>query len=155
MKNIKHIFTWVLLLCIFNSCGLDKLNDHTECNFYLKNETGSTVVFTLQYYASETSQLPTQIVKTINDGECVELMGGLQVGDGFSFTDEELFEMTLIGDPRDDSYAEVQISDNEEKIRWDPNEIDENSFYSQGNWLFEETEKNGKVYKKWTYLLNM
>ena len=154
MRSIKQITILGLLLCVFSSCGFDKLHNNTECDFYIDNESRSSIVFTLQCYKQETSEVPTVKVVSINNDECKPIFKGMAIAEGFSFSDEEIFNKTLIGDVRDDSYAEVQISDNGGKIRWDPNAIDETSFYSQDNWLFEETEKNGKIYKKWTFIID-
>jgi hypothetical protein len=57
MKTIKHLIGWIMTLCIVNSCGLDKLNNVVEYEFYIRNETGSDVVFTLKTYKQESSQI--------------------------------------------------------------------------------------------------
>jgi len=154
MKTIRHLIGWIITLCIVNSCGFDKLNNVVEYEFYIRNETGSDVVLTMKTYQRESSQLPTERVISINEYECVTLFGTLVVGEGFSFTDIDLFNDALIGDLREDTYAEVELTEDVRKIRWSPHEIDEKSFYSPDNWIFEESEGNGKVYKKWTLILD-
>lgn len=154
MRGIKQLSILGILLCVFSSCGFDKYKDTAEYDFYMKNESGSPVVFTLHWYERKTSTLPMERVISINKDECKPIFEGLVVGEGFSFDDEELFNDTLIGDLRDDSYAEIQFSDNKIKIRWNPNVIDEHSIYSPANWLFEKTERNGKIYKKWTFIID-
>ncbi len=154
MKTIKHLIGWIITLCIVNSCGFDKLNNVVEYEFYIRNETGSDVVLTLKTYERESSQLPKERIKSINKDECVTLFGTLVVGEGFSFTDIDLFNDALIGDLREDMYAEAEMAEDGRKIRWSPNEIDEKSFYSPDNWIFEESEENGKAYKKWTFILD-
>ena len=153
MKTIKHLIGWIMTLCIVNSCGLDKLNNVVEYEFYIRNETGSDVVFTLKTYKQESSQLSTERVISINEDECVTLFGTLVVGEGFPYTDMDLFNHALIGDLREDTYAEAEMTEDGRKIRWSPHEINEESFYSPDSWIFEESEANGKSYKKWTFIL--
>ena len=97
-----------MTLCIVNSCGLDKLNNVVEYEFYIRNETGSDVVFTLKTYKQESSQLPTERVISINEDECMT-----------------------------DTYAEAEMTEDGRKIRWSPHEINEKSFYSPDSWIFE------------------
>lgn len=97
MKTIKHLIGWIMTLCIVNSCGLDKLNNVVEYEFYSRNE----------------------------------------IGEGFSHTDMDLFNHALIGDLREDTYAEAEMTEDGRKIRWSPHEINEKSFYSPDSWIFE------------------
>ena len=52
-----------------------------------------------------------------------------------------------------DTYAEAEMTEDGRKIRWSPHEINEKSFYSPDSWIFEESEANGKAYKKWTFII--
>ena len=93
------------------------------------------------------------MVISINEDECMTLFGTLVVGEGFSHTDMDLFNHALIGDLREDTYAEAEMTEDGRKIRWSPHEINEKSFYSPDSWIFEESEANGKAYKKWTFII--
>ena len=153
MKRFILTMLFAMAIIAISSCGLDKLKNNVEYDFYIMNEIESAVNFTLNFYHRETSQLPTEKVISIESGACVPLFNGLVIGEEFSYTDEDIFYKTLIGDPREDSYAEAVRSDNGKSIRWSPNEIENDSFYSSANWAFEEKEANGKTHKKWTYIL--
>lgn len=147
MRSIKQITILGLLLCVFSSCGFDKLHNNTECDFYIDNESRSSIVFTLQCYKQETSEVPMVKVVSINNDECKPIFKGMAIAEGFSFSDEEIFNKTLIGDVRDDSYAEVQISDNGGKIRWDPNAIDETRFIHRTTGSLRRLRKTGRSIK--------
>ena len=58
------------------------------------------------------------------------LFGTLVVGEGFPYTDMDLFNHALIGDLHEDTYAEAEMTEDGRKIRWSPHEINEKSFYS-------------------------
>lgn len=151
---MKRILCILCSLVLITSCGLDKLKNSVEYDFLVKNETGSSVVVRVHYYARATSEEPIDRLVAIENGDCAALFKGLAVGEGFSYTDEEIFYKTLIGDIREDSYAEVVRDEDGKSIKWSPNEIDETSLYSFRNWTFEQSVTNGKIYKKWMLTLN-
>ena len=154
MRSINSLISLSLAIILCTSCGFDKLHSDIIADFYIKNDTGYSLVYRAMYYERETSQLPKDISLTIESGDCIAIYEGLVFSK--SDSNEEILLSSLSGDIRNDTFAEIEIIGKDRVIRWHPNDSGINSIYSLSNWIIEDSFNSNKTttYKSLTLIID-
>ena len=141
-----------LFLCM--SCGFDKLHNDIIADFYLQNKTGEPIIFTMQYYARETSLLPTEVILSIDNEECVSLFDNLAFSNDYS--DEDILLFSLSRNIQEDTYTEIKVKDKDISIRWSANDDTDNSIYMLSNWTLVDScnTNNTTKYKSFKFVID-